>query len=83
MTTRSTVILAAALRTKWAPLSIPISLLLVGLAFRRAGMLPGWATLLIASGIIGGAMTAYTVIYDSHERTLDLQALRTSDDAKW
>jgi uncharacterized membrane protein len=74
---------SAALRSKWALFVIPLSVLLVGLAFRLAGVLPGWGTLLIVGGIVGGALTAYTVIYGSHERPLDLQSLRTSDDAKW
>jgi uncharacterized SAM-binding protein YcdF (DUF218 family) len=64
-------------------LSIPISLLLVGLVLRVVGALPGWGTLLIVCGIIGAALTTYTVVYGSHERTLDRESLRTVDDAKW
>ncbi len=72
-----------ALRSKWAPLVIPLTLLLVGLALRLVGTHTGWGTLLIVCGTIGGALTAYTVAYGSHERTLDLESIRTSDDAKW
>ena len=53
---------STALRRKWAPVSIPIGLLLVGLAFRVVGALPGWGTLLIVCGTIGGALTTYTVV---------------------
>ena len=74
---------SAALHSKWAPLSIPTGLLVVGLALRLVGALPGWGTLLIVCGIVGGALTAYTVAYGSHERTLDRESLRTADDAKW
>ena len=74
---------STALRSKWAPLSIPLTLLLVGLALRLVGSHPGWGALLIACGMIGGALTAYTIAYGSHERTLDLESIRTADDAKW
>ena len=74
---------SAVLRSEWAPFVIPLSALLVGLAFRLCGVLPGWGTLLIVGGIIGGLLTAYTRVYGRHERTLDLESLRTSDDAKW
>ena len=74
---------AAALRSKWAPLGVALSLLFVGLALRVVGTNPGWGTLLIVSGTIGGALAAYTVAYSSHERTLDRESLRTADDAKW
>ncbi len=74
---------SVALRGKWAPLSIHLSLLVVGLAFRVVGTLPGWGTLLIACGLIGGVLVAYSVAYGSHERPLDRESLRTADDAKW
>ena len=74
---------STALRRKWAPVSIPIGLLLVGLAFRVVGALPGWGTLLIVCGTIGGALTTYTVVYGSHERSLDRESMRAADDAKW
>ena len=74
---------SVALHSRWAPLSIPTGLLVVGLALRLVGALPGWGTLLIVCGIVGGALTAYTVAYGSHERTLDRESLRTADDAKW
>lgn len=64
-------------------MSVPIGLLLAGLALRLVGALPGWGTLLIVCGTIAGALTAYTVVYGSHERTLDLESMRRADDAKW
>jgi hypothetical protein len=70
-------------RSRWSPLSIPTVLLLAGLVLRLVGARPGWATLLIVCGTIGGALTAYTVVYGSHERTLDLASIRDHDDAKW
>jgi hypothetical protein len=72
-----------ALRSTWVPLVIPLSLLLVGLALRLVGTHTGWGTLLIVCGTIGGALTAYSVAYSSHERTLDLESIRAADDAKW
>jgi hypothetical protein len=74
---------SAALHSKWAPSAIPLTLLLVGLALRLVGSHPGWGTLLIVCGTIGSALTAYSVAYGSHERTLDLESIRTADDAKW
>ena len=56
--------------SRWAPLTIPLGLLLVGLAFRLTGVLPGWGTLLIASGIIGGALVAYVILLGEHERPI-------------
>jgi hypothetical protein len=75
--------ISAALRSKWAPSAIPLSLLLAGPALRLVGAHTGWGTLLIVCGTIGGALTAYTVAYGSHERTLDLESIRRSDDASW
>jgi hypothetical protein len=73
----------ALLRSRWSPLSIPTVLLLAGLVLRLVGARPGWATLLIVGGLIGGALTAYTVVYGSHDRTLDLASIRAHDDAKF
>lgn len=72
---------AAILRHRWAPVSIPVGLLVAGLVLRLVGALPGWATLLIVCGTIGAALTAYAVVYGSHGRTLDLQSIRDHDDA--
>lgn len=55
---------------RWARLSIPLAMVVVGLAFRLAGVLPGWSTLLILGGIIGGALVAYVILLGDHERVL-------------
>ena len=55
---------------RWVRLSLPVGMLLVGLGMRLTGVLPGWATLLILGGIIGGALAAYVILLGEHERTI-------------
>ena len=61
---------------RWAPLSILIGMLLVGIAFRLGDVLPGWGTLLIISGAIGGAVVAYGILLGKHERPMLLDRRR-------
>jgi hypothetical protein len=58
-----------------------MAMLLVGLAFRLAGVLPGWSTLLILGGIIGGALVAYVILLGEHERVMITD--RATEEAKF
>jgi hypothetical protein len=65
---------------RWARLGIPLAMLVVGLAFRLSGVLPGWATLLILGGIISGALVAYVILLGDHDRSLVMD--RATEEAK-
>lgn len=54
----------------WARLSVPVCMVIVGLAFRLAGVLQGWSTLLILGGIIGGSLVAYVILLGDHARVM-------------
>ncbi len=65
---------------RWARMSVPIGMVGVGLAFRLADVLPGWSTLLILAGIIGGALVAYVILLGDHERAMVID--RATEEAK-
>lgn len=54
----------------WARLSIPVGMVVVGLACRLSGVLPGWSTLLILGGIIGGGLVAWVILVGDHQRPI-------------
>lgn len=66
---------------RWARLSIPTGMVVVGLAFRLSGALPGWSTLLILGGIIGGALVAYVILLGEHDRFMSVD--RATEEAKF
>ncbi len=53
---------------RWAGLTIPVSMVVVGLTLRLVGLLPGWSALLILGGVIGGVLVAYVILLGGHDR---------------